>query len=41
MQQTEETGVKFPDPRSLRGKVLCAGANPSSAIKLLDLVKLS
>lgn len=42
MQQTEETGGEIPrSPEVYEGKVLCAGANPSSAIKLLDLVKLS
>lgn len=35
-------GVKFPNPQKLKvGKVVCAGANPLSAIKLLDLLKLS
>lgn len=35
-------GEKFPNPQKLKvGKVVCAGANPLSAIKLLDLLKLS
>lgn len=35
-------GVKFPNPQKHKvGKAICAGANPLSAIKLLDLLKLS
>lgn len=38
----QKMGVKFPNPQKLKvGKILCAGANPLSAIKLLDLLKLS
>ena len=42
LKQTEERGTKFPNPQKLKaGKVVSAGANPLSAIKLLDLLKLS
>lgn len=42
LRQTEERGAELPNPQKLKaGKVVCAGANPLSAIKLLDLLKLS
>lgn len=40
--QRQRMGAKSPDPQRLKvGKVACAAANPLSAIKLLDLLKLS